>query len=66
MPCVFLHTSVSAALKCPTPGMQTAGPVLFMSCLVAAVGTGRARGVVGSHVLSVDHFNSAETVVFTL
>lgn len=64
MACVFLHTSVSAALKCPTPGMQTAGPLLFMSCLVAAVGTGRACGVVGSHVLGADYLNSAATLFF--
>lgn len=47
---IFLHGSVSAALKCPTPGMQTAGPFLFMSCIVAAVGTGWACGVMVPHV----------------
>lgn len=54
---IFLHRAVSAALKCPTPGMQTAGPFLFMSCIVAAVGTGWARGIMGPHVFGMDRLS---------
>lgn len=56
---VYIFTqSVSAALKCPTPGMQTVGPFLFMSCIVASVGTGWAYGVTGPYVFGMtDYLN---------
>lgn len=60
---IFLHRSVSAASKCPTPGMQTAGPLLFMSCIVASVAW---QSLMGPCVWKgyTDYFNSTYFFIY--